>query len=278
MTFSQVPKESDAGGSGHCGRVSGSPVDAQDTIVVERVLGCCGELVLQRCDAHYEIVANGVFLMDTRDSGSERLHATAAADRMPPPGRMLIGGLGVGFSLAAVLALPGVGEVHVLEREPAVLRWNQGPLALFNGDALRDPRVRTHEADVVDWLAHAPGCSLDAICLDVDNGPEWLVSPGNAWLYGNDGLRTAARVLSPAGVLTIWSAAPSPALVARMKEHFIRVDVTEVNVARGQPDVIVLGRGPRKPGMMHTGPTTAGLARIIDRSRGKEPETPHDRP
>src|ERR1035438_10055988 len=94
---------------------------AQDTSIVERVAGCCGELVLQRRDGHYEIVANGVFLMDTRDSGSERLQVTAAADRMPPPGRMMIGGLGVGFSLAAALAHPGVGEVHVLEREPAGL-------------------------------------------------------------------------------------------------------------------------------------------------------------
>jgi spermidine synthase len=116
---------------------------------------------------------------------------------------MLIGGLGVGFSLAAALDHPGVGEVQVLEREPAVLRWNRGPLAPMNGDALRDPRVRTHEGDVVHWLAHAPASAFDAICLDVDNGPEWLVSPGNAWLYSDDGLRTAGHVLSPGGVLTI---------------------------------------------------------------------------
>ena len=214
--------------------------------VLERVAGCCGELVLQRRDGHYEIVANGVFLMDTRSRGSERLHVTVAADRMPAPGRMLIGGLGVGFSLAAALAHPGTGEVHVLEREPAVLRWNRGPLVPVNGDALRDPRVCTHEADVVEWLASAPGGSLDAICLDVDNGPEWLLSPGNAWLYGDDGLDTAARVLSPEGVLTIWSATPAPALVVRMHEHFAEVEVTEVPAPRGEPDVIVLGRMPRK--------------------------------
>ena len=218
---------------------------AHDATVLERVAGCCGELVLQRRDGYYEIVANGVFLMDTRGGGSERLHVTAAADRMPPPGRMLIGGLGVGFSLAAALAHPCVGEVHVLEREPAVLRWNRGPLVPVNGDALRDPRVHTHEADVVRWLAGAPAGSLDAICLDVDNGPEWLVSPGNAWLYADEGLRTAAHVLSPGGVLTIWSAAPAPGLVTRMKEHFADVDATEASVVRGEPDVIVLGRRPR---------------------------------
>ena len=214
--------------------------------VVERVVGCCGELALLRREGHYEIVANGVFLMDTRGGGSERLHVSAAAVRMPPPGRMLIGGLGVGFSLAAALAHPGVGEVHVVERERAVLRWNRGPLALVNANALLDPRVRTYEADVVDWLASAPACSLDAICLDVDNGPEWLVTPGNAWLYSTDGLRTATRVLSPDGVLTIWSSAPAPAFVARMNEHFVEVKVTEVSAAQGEPDVIVRGRVPLK--------------------------------
>jgi spermidine synthase len=219
---------------------------AQDMTVVERVVGCCGELALLRREGHYEIVANGVFLMDTRGGGSERLHVSAAAVRMPPPGRMLIGGLGVGFSLAAALAHPGVGEVHVVERERAVLRWNRGPLALVNANALLDPRVRTYEADVVDWLASAPACSLDAICLDVDNGPEWLVTPGNAWLYSTDGLRTATRVLSPDGVLTIWSSAPAPAFVARMNEHFVEVKVTEVSAAQGEPDVIVRGRVPLK--------------------------------
>ncbi|CAN5438300.1 spermidine synthase [soil metagenome] len=210
--------------------------------VVERVAGSCGELVLLRGEGHHEIVANGVFLMDTRGGASERLHVTAAADRMPPPGRMLIGGLGVGFSLAAALAHPGVGEVHVVEREAAVLRWNRGPLASANGGALRDPRVHAHEADVVPWLVGAPSGSLDAICLDVDNGPEWLVTPGNGWLYADDGLRTAQRVLSPGGVLAIWSAAPMPAFIARMGEHFTDVEVTEVPAARGEPDVVAVGR------------------------------------
>lgn len=242
-------------------------VMVQETTVIDRVIGRCGELVLQRRDGHYEIVANGVFLMDTRGRRSEQLQVTAAADRMPPPGRMLIGGLGVGFALAAALAHPGVGEVHVLEREPAVLRWNRGWLAPLNGDVLRDRRVRAHEADVVQWLANAPERSLDAICLDVDNGPEWLVSPGNAWLYANEGLRTAARVLSPDGVLTIWSAARTPALVARMQEHFTEVDVIDVSVGRGEPDVIVLARSPRNSGAAQSGSTAAGPARIDSRDR-----------
>jgi spermidine synthase len=127
---------------------------AQYAAVVERVVGRCGELVLRQCEGYYEIVANGVFLMDTQGT----------ADRMPPPGRIPVGGLGVGFSLAAALVHSGVGEVHVVEWEPAILRWNRGPLARVNGDALRDPRVQAHEANVVHWLANGlrklAGCDL----------------------------------------------------------------------------------------------------------------------
>ncbi|MGI9001635.1 MAG: spermidine synthase [Pseudonocardia sp.] len=216
----------------------------EKTDVVERVAGHCGELVLLRRGTHHEIVANGVFLMDTRGGASERLLVTAAADRMPEPGRMLIAGLGVGFSLAAALAHCAVGEVHVVERESAVLRWNRGPLAPVHGDALAHPRTHSYEADVVTWLTEAAESSLDAICLDVDNGPDWLVTAGNAWLYGIDGLRAAARVLSPGGVLAIWSAAPSPALVVRLADRFTEVATLEVPVPRGKPDVVVLGRRP----------------------------------
>ena len=213
--------------------------------VVERVSGTCGELALLRRDGYFEIVENGVFLMDTRSGLSERLHVTAAADRMPPPGRMLIGGLGVGFSLAAALAHPAAGEVHVVEREAAVLRWNRGPLAAGNGAALTDPRARVHEADVVAWLAAAPSSSLDAICLDVDNGPGWLVTPGNASLYDRAGLQTAIRVLVPGGVLSIWSAArPADDFLVLAHEQFAELEILEVAAARGEPDVVVLATAP----------------------------------
>jgi spermidine synthase len=213
--------------------------------VVERTSGLAGELVLRRDGEHHEIVANGVFLMDTRGGSSERLLVSAAADRMPPPGRMLIGGLGVGFSLAAALVHPAITAVEVVEREAAVIRWNRGPLAALHGDALADPRVAVHEADVADRIATAAPASFDAICLDTDNGPDWLVSPANARLYTDSGLAAAARSLTPAGVLAVWSAAPSPALVARMGGLFAEVMTLEVPAGRGAPDVVVLGRQPR---------------------------------
>jgi spermidine synthase len=211
------------------------------TDIVERTDGRCGELVLRRDGEQFEIIANGVFLMDTRGGRSERLLVTAAADRMPRPGRILVGGLGVGFSLAAALAHPAVTAVHVVEREPAVVRWNLGPLAHHHGDALRDPRVTVHEADLVEWLASARAGSLDALCLDVDNGPDWLVDPGNEWLYTEAGLRAAERALAPAGVLAVWSAARSAALVDLLSTLFADVTTLPVPVERGVPDVVMLG-------------------------------------
>jgi spermidine synthase len=212
---------------------------------VERTTGLAGELVLRRDGEHHEIVANGVFLMDTRGGRSERLLVSAAADRMPPPGRMLIGGLGVGFSLAAALAHPAVTAVEVIEREAAVIRWNRGPLAPLHGDALADPRVAVREADVADRIAAAAPGSFDAICLDTDNGPDWLVSPANARLYTDSGLAAAAGALAPGGVLAVWSAAPSPALATRMGGLFAEVRTFEVPVDRGAPDVVVLAAQPR---------------------------------
>lgn len=208
--------------------------------VLDRVDGVCGELVLRRRGDLLEIVANGVFLMDSADGTSERLLVTAAADRMPAPGRVLVAGLGVGFSLAAALRHPAVGAVHVVEREAAVVRWNRGPLAPVHGDALADPRVRVHVADVVDWLAQAPPSALDAVCLDVDNGPDWLVSPGNGRLYDDAGLAAAARALAPGGVLAVWSAAPSPPFEERLGAWFGRVERVEVARPRGGPDVVLL--------------------------------------
>jgi spermidine synthase len=215
------------------------------TEIVERTTGRAGELVLRRDGEHHEIVANGVFLMDTRGGHSERLLVSATADRMPPPGRMLIGGLGVGFSLAAALMHPAVTAVEVVEYEPAVVRWNRGPLKTAHGDALADPRVTVREEDVADRLAAAAPGSFDAICLDTDNGPDWLVSPANARLYTDTGISAAARALSPAGVLAIWSAAPAPALATRLGGIFTEVMTLEVPVERGEPDVVVLGVRPR---------------------------------
>lgn len=204
--------------------------------VLARVDGVCGELVLRRAGPHHEIIANGVFLMDTRNGESERLMVRAAADRMPPGAPMLIGGLGVGFSLRAALGHPAVGEVVVVEREPAVIAWNRHELG--NAEVLADPRVRLVRADLLEWLPAAG--RFGALCLDIDNGPEWTVDEGNASLYGSSGLAMIDTALEPGGVLAVWSAGRAPAFTAALAERYGPVETLEIPVPRGEPDLVFL--------------------------------------
>jgi spermidine synthase len=210
-------------------------------IVLERTAGRCGELVLRRAGEHLEVIANGVFLMDTRNGESERLLIGAATQPMPSAGRMLIGGLGVGFSLRQAVADQRVREITVVEREQAVIRWARGPLRTFGGDALDDPRVRVVEADLVDWLTVTTE-SFDAICLDVDNGPRWTVSDSNRALYSRSGLCMLSSRLTMGGVLAVWSAAADPAFEARLRARFSEVEEFQVPVPRGEPDVVWVAR------------------------------------
>jgi spermidine synthase len=203
--------------------------------VLARVDGLCGELVLRRVGPHHEIIANGVFLMDTRNGESERRLVCAAADRMPP-GRLLVGGLGVGFSLREALAHPSVREVVVVEREPAVIEWNTTYLG--NAALLADPRVHVVRADLVKWLPEAG--RFAALCLDIDNGPEWTVDDGNATLYGPAGLDMLTGALAPSGVLAVWSAGTAPAFVTALTERLGSVETLEIPVPRGQPDLVFL--------------------------------------
>jgi spermidine synthase len=209
--------------------------------VLARVDGMCGELVLRRVGADHEIIANGVFLMDTRNGESERLMVSAAADRMPAGGTLLVGGLGVGFSLRAALSHPAVGSVVVVERERAVVEWNRGPLG--NAALLADPRVEIVTEDLLTWL---PGAGrFAALCLDIDNGPEWTVDDGNAALYGPEGLDMIAGAMAPGGVLAVWSAGAAAAFVTALTARFGPVETLSVPVSRGEPDLIFLVIGSR---------------------------------
>jgi spermidine synthase len=204
--------------------------------VLARVDGVCGELVLRRAGPHHEIIANGVFLMDTRNGESERLMVRAAADRMPAGGRLLVGGLGVGFSLREALAHPSVGEVVVVEREPVVIEWNTA--YLDNAGPLADPRVRVVCADLLTWLPEAG--QFAALCLDIDNGPDWTVDEGNAALYSSTGLAMLAEALVPGGVLAVWSAGAAPEFTAALARDLGPVETLEIPVPRGEPDRVFL--------------------------------------
>jgi spermidine synthase len=215
-----------------------------EPITIERVPSARGEVVLRRRGEVYEIISNGTFLMDTSSGTSERLLATTATSHGAQ--RVLIGGLGVGFTLAEVLAQPGVESVTVVEIEDAVVRWNRGPLAQVNGHALDDPRVRVAIADFGSWLASCEE-RFDAICLDVDNGPDWTVVESNRRLYGVDMLRLLKNRLSKRGRLAVWSAAASPPFVERLRSVFDDVQICESPAANGPPDVVWVASAPAAP-------------------------------
>ncbi|MCW3844950.1 spermidine synthase [Micromonospora yasonensis] len=209
--------------------------------VVDRVLTDRGELVLRQVGEHFEIVSNGVFLMDTRAGTSERLLLREALALVRPGARVLIGGLGVGFSLAEAAASGVPAEIVVLEIEETLVAWHRGHLAEVSGSALRDPRVRVVNQDILAWLRGTDEV-FDAICLDVDNGPDWTVFPGNAALYDADGIALLRDRLADGGVLAVWSASAAPAYAAHLAAVIGPLSTHLVPVPRGEPDVVYLAR------------------------------------
>jgi spermidine synthase len=213
--------------------------------VLDRAETPRGELVLRGDGEHLEVISNGVFLMDTRDGASERLLVRAALDRHDQPRTVLIGGLGVGFSLVEALADPRVQQVIVVEREQVLIGWHRSWLAPFSAGSLDDPRTTVVCADVVDWLREPSETAIDIACLDTDNGPDWLVTEGNAALYATIGLERLRSVLAPHGLAAFWSAGASPAFAARLAGVFASVEtfaVPSANAPRGEPDVVFLAR------------------------------------
>lgn len=225
---------------------------AYDTpVVLDRREGPYGEVVLRRHGELLQIIANGCFLMDTSDGRSERLLVDAAYDALngrQEPGELpdvLIGGLGVGFSLAHAAADARWGRITVVEREPAIVEWHRsGPLSALSAAALADPRTDIVKTDLVAFV-NETCATFDALCLDIDNGPGWTVTEGNDSLYSPAGLTSCARVLRPGGVLAVWSAQPSPEFERTLwNAGFQQVRTEEIPVARGVPDVVHLAVRP----------------------------------
>lgn len=192
------------------------------------------ELVLARRGDEHVIRVDGRVLMSSRQHGSEEEMAHLACERLQSrtAPRVLIGGLGLGFTLRAALdCLPPTAELVVGELVPALVEWNRGLLAPLAGSPLSDARVRVVEGDVAALIAGARA-EFDAILLDVDNGPSALTSPANARLYGPSGLRAARRALRAQGLLCLWSAGPDEAFAARLRESGFSVEVAQAG-ARG---------------------------------------------
>ncbi|GGT81353.1 MULTISPECIES: spermidine synthase [Streptomyces] len=219
-------------------------------VTLDRREGPYGEVVLRRRAEHFEIIANGTFLMDTSDGRSERLLIDVAmgalpAERADGGPSVLIGGLGVGFSLAHAAADPRWSRIAVVEREEAIIDWHRGgPLAAISGRALADPRCVILHTDLVEYVRTSPD-TYDALCLDIDNGPDWTVTEDNQGLYSAEGLAACAARLNPGGILAVWSAQPSPDFEESLRNAgFSGVRTEEIPVARGVPDVVHLGVRP----------------------------------
>jgi spermidine synthase len=187
-------------------------------------------LKLTRRDNEYIILANGKSLMSSRMHGSEEALATLGCQRVRTLEQpcVLIGGLGMGFTLRATLdLLPPDAMVVVAEMVPAVVEWNRGPLGPLAGHPLKDKRVRIEMGDVAVTLRSGPG-KFDAVLLDVDNGPTAFTASDNAWLYDDRGIAAARAALKMDGVLAVWSARDDQKFEKRLRYGRFAVQVERV--------------------------------------------------
>lgn len=201
-----------------------------EKIDTTRIPGTKDELRLMRRGKEFSIMLGTNELMNSRLSGSEVALATLAAQRIEGVAkpRVLIGGLGMGFTLRAALgALGGKAQIVVAELVPAVVAWARGPMAELFGDSLDDPRVDLREVDVAEVIEGHPQ-TFDAILLDVDNGPEGLTRKANDALYDVAGLKTAHTALRPGGVLAVWSSGPHPKFSKRLQQAGFAVNEVAV--------------------------------------------------
>lgn len=201
------------------------------------------KIVLAREGAHLVVRCDRLVLMSSALHGSEKELASLTCSPLAKrkKARVLVGGLGMGFTLRA--ALDHLGEdaqVVVTELVPALVEWNRGPLAELANSPLDDPRCALETVNLVAYLQGNPG-KFHAILLDVDNGPDALTTRGNEWLYGRGGLRVMKKLLEPGGTLAVWSAYASPKFEERVRETGFRLEVVRAR-ARGAG-----GKGARHP-------------------------------
>lgn len=198
------------------------------------------------------IRAGAVVLMSSRAHGSEDDLGARGVAGLGPDARVLVGGIGMGFTLRA--ALDGLGpaaRVTVVELVPAVVDWARGPLAALAGRPLEDARVRVVVRDVADVIAESAG-AFDAILLDVDNGPRPATQQANARLYGPEGSARVARALRPGGRVVVWSTGDDPAYAARLARAGLEVATEPARArrsggaARGARQVLFVGARPAR--------------------------------
>lgn len=207
------------------------------------------ELRLKRRGSEFSIMLGSNELMNSRLSGSEEALARLSLEKLGKRNRIhiLIGGLGMGFTLRAALAeLGNDAKITVAELVPAVVAWARGPMTpIFNG-CLDDARVAIRQGDVTRVIDSAR-CEFDAILLDVDNGPEGLTQDSNDTLYSFAGLKAARNALKPGGVLSVWSSGPDRGFTRRLQQSGFAAEAVTVRAhgKRGAKHTIWLAINPR---------------------------------
>jgi spermidine synthase len=200
-----------------------------------------GEVALRRRQVNdgppvYEIISNGVFLMASSNAFSARELTRLGLQLLEGRGnlRVLVGGLGIGYTLQAALENPEVARVEVVEVEPLIVGWARAYFGPLNGDALEDPRVDVVVDDLAHYLQTTSG-SYDALLLDIDNGPTWLVVEENAAVYDRPALERMRSLLGPGGVLGVWAAESSSDFLTDLKRVFDWADeVVVMEVVEGK--------------------------------------------
>ena len=214
--------------------------------VLDRRPTAAGEIVLRRTGAGFEIIVDGVFAMANHLGGrSEQHQVEVTLGAVDEPATVLIGGLGLGYALNRAVTDPRLRHIVVAEVEPAVIEWHHSYLSELTAAALGDPRVVVIEGDVAAVVDGA-AARFDAIVLDVDNGPDWLIRPDNARLYEAPFVDACATALTPTGALSVWGAQPSARLRHAFDRRFGRVDEYRVEVPRGDSDWFCVASRPRR--------------------------------
>ena len=221
-------------------------------VVVARAADEHGEVALARRGEVVELVVDGVFAMDTVHTATEAALATLALARVPGDGlRVVVGGLGLGFTVRALLDESRVAHLDVVELHAPLVAWARAGLVPPLAGLLDDRRVAVRVADVLDVVPALPPASVDALLLDVDNGPGFLVHPRNAAVYGAPFLATAARALTVRGVVAIWSADASSELAAALTRTWRTLETVALPVerdGRAFTYTVYLAGGTRSPG------------------------------
>ncbi len=203
-----------------------------ERVVLARHVTSSGEIQLQQRplpdgSPALEIISDGVFLMASYNQVSERALARHALEDLKTGQgaelRVLVGGLGMGFTLQETLS-GEVASVDVVEISPYIIEWNRTHFAPLNGDVLTDPRVRLIQDDLYNFLCTSSTAAYHAILLDVDNGPSWLAHEHNARLYTHEALERWSALLTPGGSLAVWSAQPEPEFLERIRTVFSRAE------------------------------------------------------